>query len=460
MGLQGFLDKCGYDSIAGWAWNPENPRERVSVDIFDGSRFLKRVRANCFRKDLEIGGKGQGVCAFNYVLPSSVLDDRLHQVHVQFADTAEELTRSPQFVVWSVSERRELEQTLRAFLKKPRWYIMSARFTRGRLEITGWALPPFDGRATTLRVNGASFDEVQMRFPSPECGNIFWYWPNSDRCRFVCRAAVQQADLFRNGRAQLEYADALTGEAHYSFHDFYWPPSLFTVGNIPADRDMVRAAGLPHRHLFLQGGYTTFVKLKQVIERKVGCWPKGETLDWGCGCGRVTRWLIDEGLPHVHVRGADIDPVNIRWCNENLPGAAFTQIPLHPRTPYREGQFSVILGMSVFTHLQESVQFEWLEELQRVAASAAILLMSVHGNGSVSRAVPSLGWLQRWRTSGFDATQVDSALAEVIKDKEYYRAAYHTTDYVQQHWSKYFEVIDIIESFMSNDQDLVVLRRR
>src|SRR5260370_30341736 len=274
MGLQGFLDKCGSDSIAGWAWNPENPHKRVSVDIFDGSRFLKRVRANCFRKDLEIGGKGQGVCAFNYVLPSFVLDDRLHQVHVQFADTAEELTRSPQFVVWSVSERRELEQTLRAFLKKPRWYIMSARFTRGRLEITGWALPPFDGRATTLRVNGASFDEVQMRFPSPECGNIFWYWPNSDRCRFVCRAAVQQADLFRNGRAKLEYADALTGEAHYSFHDFYWPLSLFTVGNIHADRDIVRAAGLPHRHLFLQGGYTTFVKLKQRIKRKLGFCPK------------------------------------------------------------------------------------------------------------------------------------------------------------------------------------------
>lgn len=106
------------------------------------------------------------------------------------------------------------------------------------------------------------------------------------------------------------------------------------------------------------------MRLKLLLDRIAGGWPAGDTLDWGCGCGRVTRWLLDRLDAGVRVVGADIDPLSIHWCRQNLAGGFFERIPLHPPTTFRDEQFSVVLGISVFTHLKEDVQFEWLSELR------------------------------------------------------------------------------------------------
>ena len=132
--------------------------------------------------------------------------------------------------------------------------------------------------------------------------------------------------------------------------------------------------------------YTTYVRLKVLLERLAGPWPKGHTLDWGCGCGRVTRWLLEDRMPDVAVVGADIDSVSIRWCREHLDRGRFEELPLHPPTSFDDQQFSVILGISVFTHLPEQTQFEWLKELHRISKPGALVLTTTHGQSALSPA--------------------------------------------------------------------------
>ena len=100
-------------------------------------------------------------------------------------------------------------------------------------------------------------------------------------------------------------------------------------------------------------------------------------LDWGCGCGRVLRhW---HGLEHAHVFGCDINPKMVEWCTANLPFASVAVTQLEPPLPYRGGSFDLIYAFSVFTHLPEELQHEWMGECLRVLRPGAYLIISTMG---------------------------------------------------------------------------------
>ena len=60
---------------------------------------------------------------------------------------------------------------------------------------------------------------------------------------------------------------------------------------------------------------------------------------------------------------------------------------------------------------------------------------------------------------GFVDQGVNHQLQDVVADQDYYRNVLHSPDYIMTHWSRYFDVLDIIEG-MAGNQDLVIMRRR
>ena len=86
-------------------------------------------------------------------------------------------------------------------------------------------------------------------------------------------------------------------------------------------------------------------------------------LDFGCGCGRVTRRWYDLG---VEVHGTDVNARLVDWCRKGLPFARFETNGLAPPLGYADGQFGLISALSVFTHLPSELEAAWVTELRGV----------------------------------------------------------------------------------------------
>ena len=118
--------------------------------------------------------------------------------------------------------------------------------------------------------------------------------------------------------------------------------------------------------------------------------------------------------------------------------------------------FDVVYGISVMTHLAEETQFQWLKELRRITRPGAILALSVIGENLRATNMP-IELAGQFEQAGF-AAQIPSYsnLLAQYSHEEYYQEAYHSLDYIAAHWSRYFEVLECVET---KYQDIILLRR-
>jgi SAM-dependent methyltransferase len=113
-------------------------------------------------------------------------------------------------------------------------------------------------------------------------------------------------------------------------------------------------------------------------------------LDFGCGCGRLARQLIQQHEPPQRYLGIDLHEGMIRWCQENLtthaPQFAFVHHDVFddsfnpgedkPRVavlPAPDGEFTLVNAISVFTHLTEQHVPHYLNEAARVLSDDGIV---------------------------------------------------------------------------------------
>jgi SAM-dependent methyltransferase len=99
-------------------------------------------------------------------------------------------------------------------------------------------------------------------------------------------------------------------------------------------------------------------------------------LDFGCGCGRVTRHL--RAVPG-DVHGTDIDAALVRWCRGKLRFGTFETNSLRPPLDYPTATFDLVYAFSVFTHLPLELQRPWIDELRRVSRPGGLVVITTHG---------------------------------------------------------------------------------
>ncbi len=111
--------------------------------------------------------------------------------------------------------------------------------------------------------------------------------------------------------------------------------------------------------------------------------------DFGCGCGRVARQLIQQRPRPKRYVGIDLHEGMINWCLENLaplaPGFEFhhhdvfnyhfnpgeskpTKLPF----PVDDASATLVNAFSVFTHLTEEQAHHYLREVARVLAPGGV----------------------------------------------------------------------------------------
>ncbi len=202
-------------------------------------------------------------------------------------------------------------------------------------------------------------------------------------------------------------------------------------------------------------------------------------LDFGCGCGRILRFLKNEP---IQIQACDVGRLVAEFAAESCSFADVHRNELAPPLRYSDESFQLVYAFSVFSHLPWEVEKAWLSELVRVGRPGCVYLFSIHGDWFIEQTLSSEEQ-QTLRDDGFWWKEVHgrSALGAKLDFPKDYEASYHTSDFVRSEWGKYFEIVDVVKGddparylpqgwafepeggvsrFRPMGQDLVVARKR
>jgi SAM-dependent methyltransferase len=255
----------------------------------------------------------------------------------------------------------------------------------------------------------------------------------------------------------LERYRALRGTRRLSReHDI--DPSVPAMDRLPLPPPLLRVqvSGDPDPDDFLRSGGEGARVLRETLQRHTAQGIEGldAILDFGCGCGRIARhWATLDG-PEVH--GCDYNPRLVKWCDENLPFLHVQRNDLAPPLPYLAERFDFIYALSVFTHLSERMQFEWIAELRRIIRPGGFLLFTTHGDAQAVEHLtrPGRTGLEDYEAGRFVVTDQSVEGLNLC-------AAYHPHQWVVDRMLGGFELLESVPqgATMNGGQDLYFARR-
>lgn len=235
-------------------------------------------------------------------------------------------------------------------------------------------------------------------------------------------------------------------------------------------RSIVAAASEP---VFLWTGIADAKTFIDLYERYVPSRPeKVRVFDFGCGCGRMTRFY---GLdPTIETFGSDINGRHVTWCQENLAGVTSVKNEVTPPLPFADASFDMIYSFSIFTHLPESAGLAWAAEIARVLAPGGIAFLTTHGYPALDIIAESethhrMFSLTREETlairEGLPAKgyhylrYTDAVIAAADAGSDYGNSFAHE-DYIRREWPKTgLKVLDFLPGGMRGWQDVTVVTR-
>ena len=222
-------------------------------------------------------------------------------------------------------------------------------------------------------------------------------------------------------------------------------PTVVDGPPLPPRRLMVRVAGTADADWFLRSGRAAY----DAIAAHVSLAEIGSVLDFGCGCGRVTRyWDTFAGS----VSGSDVNAKAVAWCRTHLSFARFEQNGLAPPVAFADESFDLVYALSVFTHLTADLQLAWRDELRRVLRPGGFLLVTTHGRSYASR-------LTEDERAQFESGELVVRWGAVAGTN--LCSAYHPERYLRETLASGFNFVELEpEGARGNPtQDLVLLRR-
>jgi SAM-dependent methyltransferase len=201
---------------------------------------------------------------------------------------------------------------------------------------------------------------------------------------------------------------------------------------------------------------------------------KPSILDFGCGCGRLSRFLVP-CAPIAEIHAADVNPDLVAWCDASLDGITTIATKVAPPLPYAEGTFDLVYSLSVLTHLPAEALGPWLAELRRIMRPGGVLVATTHGTRALER-IRNEAELQK--IVGLDSGSAARMLGELPSAKVLYRpygedrlavtragSQYGTTFLSEAHAralaeSAGLEVVDLAPAGLRGWQDVLVARKR
>jgi SAM-dependent methyltransferase len=201
-------------------------------------------------------------------------------------------------------------------------------------------------------------------------------------------------------------------------------------------------------------------------------------LDFGCGCGRLARMF--KGYKG-YLAGCDVDHRLVAWCSKALKYMDTRLSSVKPPIPFSDNRFGAILSVSIFSHLTESSQDQFLRELNRVCRPGGRLFLTIHGKRAFERAVSEHRIREMlnvdedlFRSAVHKFTGGEHAFIlqhghltttgsdklpgkELISEPYDYGITFIPETYLHSHWTRWFDIIDHRAGAIHDFQDIVVM---
>ena len=228
----------------------------------------------------------------------------------------------------------------------------------------------------------------------------------------------------------------------------------------PRNREDYFPESDPHYWL---SGYLDYIDLQSLAQKYEI--KGGRYFDFGGSSGRVFRNFLTQ-TKMWEVWSSDFKLSSVEFNHRYFPDTAkcFPNSSF-PSLPLPDSYFNLLSAFSVFTHIDES-ESNWLLELRRILAIGGLAYITVHNEQSWRSKHPAL-WdsVKRFRPDIADLPELPSGKT-VVKwrdDDPYNCNTFHSEDYIKLHWSRYFEILEIVPAFQgwapSDAQAAVVCRR-
>lgn len=343
--------------------------------------------------------------------------------------------------------------------KHLRWMPGKIEVSPTAIHIDGWILMVWEEpEQIRFLFNGRDFETVEWPISSPDLHTHFDALPNTKTCRFRCTQTLSEGESpYENGFIRFNVTGQF-GEHRKSYRTAWFVSDPSIEQSTPSAERVERVIGTDNVEAFMLGGATMLNRIQHLLldrfDRSMGTFKS--VLDWGCGAGRLTRYLPRAAS---NVTGVDIDPDNVLGCAQSIASVRFLQVDLFPPMPFEDASFDLVIGISVLTHLEEPVQDAWLAELQRIVEPGGLVLLSIQGLAQSALYRMPVERQKAVQKQGIFHAGRNAQLDQVIDAPNYYVDMIHSHDYVMAHWGQYFDVLEIVESIAGN-QDLVVMRRR
>ena len=182
-------------------------------------------------------------------------------------------------------------------------------------------------------------------------------------------------------------------------------------------------------------------------------------LDFGVGAGRLARLFKGFGARYV---GVDVDQEMVDWIKGHLPWVEAHRTEPRGGLPFPADTFDAVVSVSVFTHMNEPDHLFYLDELKRVTALGARLLLTVCGARVIERAEQEPGVLQMLAMPPDALIRARDALdhgkgfcfvrqqGHLTSETYEYGMTFISPSYIARRWSQYFEIERVVPGAISN----------
>jgi len=251
------------------------------------------------------------------------------------------------------------------------------------------------------------------------------------------------------------------------------------VSPFPPRELMQNVSGLVSQKDFASHGCDFFIALSAASPKPLSEYRN--ILDFGCGVGRLARMF--KGHPGT-IAGCDIDHRHIEWVDTTLDFVEAKLSGVKPPIPYKNAEFEALISISIFTHLNERSQDQFLAELARVTAPDGLLFLTVHGERALQRAIdePVIRAMIDVPDAPFEKARSEFAAGrhafilqnghltttlptargqkKMVTEEFEYGITFIPEAYLRTHWSRWFEIVNYRSGALHDFQDLAILRPR